>query len=128
MELLFWLLSACAALWFLDVFGNGFWLNSDNGSHEIFSSKNLFRFGAFKQHSTGNNISSFATLNIDIALYQRHSGFSNSSKTGPHTLNRNQPILQCNPNNDTVNASSSRNRLSGSQGPHPTIHQPSPTQ
>ena len=84
MELLFWLLSACAALWFLDVFGNGFWLNSDNGSHEIFSSKNLFRFGAFKQHSTGNNISSFATLNIDIFI---------SDIAGSATAARLDPIL-----------------------------------
>jgi hypothetical protein len=36
MELLFWLLPACAALWFLDGFGNGFLLNSAIGNHPIF--------------------------------------------------------------------------------------------
>jgi hypothetical protein len=69
MELLFWLLSACAALWFLDVFGNGFLLNSVNGNHQLFFTDNLSRIIAFKQLSTGNqpNISSFASLNIHIS-------------------------------------------------------------
>jgi hypothetical protein len=69
MELLFWLLPACAALWFLYGFGNGLLLNSDNGNHQISSTDNLFRLIAFKQLSTGTqpNISSFANLNIHIS-------------------------------------------------------------
>ena len=97
MELLFWLLSACAALWFLDVFGNGFLLNSVNGSHQLFSTDNLFRLLAFKQLSTGDqpNISSFASLNIDIVI---------SDIAGSATAARLDPILssEINPSYSSV--------------------------
>ena len=63
---MFWLLPACAALWFLDGFENGFLLNSAIGNHPIFPSGNLFGFIILKQHSKGNkpNIPDFAILNI----------------------------------------------------------------
>jgi hypothetical protein len=65
MEPLFWLLPACASLWFLDGFGNDFLLNSAISNHSIFPRDNLFGFITLKQHSKGNkpNIPAFAILN-----------------------------------------------------------------
>ena len=70
MELLFWLPPACAALWFLAGFGNGFLLNSAIGIHQIFPSDGILRFRASTQHFTGNTtiISSIPRLSIYITI------------------------------------------------------------
>ena len=66
MELLLWLIPTCAALWFLEDFGNGFLLNSVIVNLQIFSTDILLRFRALTQHFTRSksNISSIPRLSI----------------------------------------------------------------
>ena len=69
-QLLVWLLPACAALWFLEGFGNSFLLNSAIGNHQIFPTDNILRFRALTQHFTGSktNISSIPRLSISTTI------------------------------------------------------------